>query len=176
MAFQPSRRKTPGSHITKQSKALSSSKKNVEMHLTSMIDMFTILLVFLLKNFSTEGEIMAVSPDLKLPEASFQKKPEQTVMVAVTNKSITLDGRFAANVKDIMNTEELIIPGLKELLDNQASYVKQIAKYNPKVVFKGDVTIQGDKQIPFKLLQKVMYTCGQSEYSNIKLAVIQKEL
>lgn len=175
MAFQPTRRKTPGSHIAKQGKTQETRPKHVELHLTSMIDMFTILLVFLLKNFSAEGEIMAISEDLKLPEASFNKKPVASLIVAVTKEFITLEGEHIIEVKEIINTPELVIPKLKERLEAKANYVKEIAKINPTIIFTGDVTIQGDKAIPFKLLQKIMYTCGQAEYNNIKLATLQKE-
>ena len=45
------------------------------LRLTSMIDMFTILLVFLLQSFSAEGEIMSVAQDLRLPESSAETPP-----------------------------------------------------------------------------------------------------
>jgi biopolymer transport protein ExbD len=150
--------------------------RNIEIRLTSMIDVFTILLVFLLKSFSAEGEIMHVSPDINLPLSTAQKPPLRALIVTVNrNYDIMVEGKHVAKGKEVLKSDDLVIEGLLIELARQKERTEQIAKYNPSVKFTGFVTIQGDKQIPFKLLERIMYTCGQSAYSNINLAVYQKE-
>jgi biopolymer transport protein ExbD len=137
--------------------------------------MFTILVVFLLKSFSTEGEIMTISPDLVLPESIQTKKPERSLILAVNNEVITVEGKKVISVEEVLEMEDILIRPLQRELTKRAELTKAIAAKNPAVQFTGDIIIQGDKKIPFKLLEKVMYTCGQSEYTNMNLAVYTKE-
>ncbi|MFH1612243.1 MAG: biopolymer transporter ExbD [bacterium] len=175
MAFPPSRVRNPGSHIKKQSKSSSSLKKDVPLHLTSMIDMFTILVVFLLKSFSIDGDIMSISPDLKLPESTEIRKPERSVILAVNKQIITVEGKPIISYGDVILQKQILIKPLKDELDKLANMNKLIAEKNKSVKFSGDIIIQGDKNIPFCILEKVMYTCGQSEYINMNLAVYSKK-
>lgn len=175
MAFSPSRARIPGSHIKKQSKSGANLKKDVPLQLTSMIDMFTILVVFLLKSFSVEGEITSISPDLKLPESTEIKKPERSIILAVNKQVITIEGKPIISYGDVLLQKQILIKPVKDELDKLANMNKLIAEKNKTVSFKGDIIIQGDKNIPFCILEKVMYTCGQSEYINMNLAVYSKE-
>ncbi|MBD3392163.1 MAG: biopolymer transporter ExbD [Chitinivibrionales bacterium] len=149
--------------------------KGFRPQLTSLIDVMTILLIYLLKSFSSEGEIITVSKDLMLPESSAEKRPEQTVVITVNNSYVLAEDRRVANVDDVLASDELVIPGLYEWLGNRRAMTQKIEEHSDKVQFKGDITIQGDKRIRFRLLKKIMYTCGQQGYNNFSLAVLRKE-
>ncbi|MFP4415828.1 MAG: ExbD/TolR family protein [Chitinispirillaceae bacterium] len=154
------------------------SQKNLKgfrPQLTSLVDVMTILLIYLLKSFSAEGEIMTVSKELVLPESSAEKKPELTVVIMVNNNYILAENKHIASVDEVLTSKELIIPQLDQWLAQRREMSEHIEKYSTKTKFSGDVTIQGDKRIRFRLLKKIMYTCGQQGYNNFSLAVQRRE-
>lgn len=149
--------------------------KGFKPQLTSLIDVMTILLIYLLKSFSSEGEIITVSKNLILPESSAQKRPELQVTLTVNNNWILAEDTKVADVSEVLDSDELIIDGLYNWLKTRREATEKIELYSSKTRFKGDITIQGDKRIRFRLLKKIMYTCGQQGYNNFSLAVRQKE-
>lgn len=153
------------------------NKRNVQvtLKLTSMIDMFTILLVFLLKSFSAEGQIVTVAPDLILPESTAQKPPQTTSVIAITNELILIDGKQVASVSEYLSSNTLLIPGLANELKNIRAISEKIGEISTDMGFTGKISIQGDKEIPYQLLKKVMYTCGQIGYNDILLTVTKLE-
>lgn len=161
MAFIPSRRKK---HAT--------GPVHVSLNLTSMMDMFTIIVVFLIKTYSTEGQLIHPSKNLTLPSSKIEIPPEVALDVVVSQEWIMVNERPIIKVASIKEGD-LIIPPLKEALLKYATEAKRIEeKYGIK--FTGKVTIQGDKKLPFHTLLKVMATCGRSEYPNMRLVVYQK--
>ena len=81
------------------------------------------------------------------------------------------ENRKIADVQQVLSSEELVIPELNEWLRTRREATELISQYSNTTTFKGDVTIQGDKRIRFRLLKKIMYTCGQQGYNNFSLAV-----
>jgi biopolymer transport protein ExbD len=148
--------------------------QGVKPQLTSLVDVMTILLIYLLKSFSSEGEIVTVSKNLILPESSAQKRPELNVTLTVNSSCIMVEDKVVANVEEELKTEELVIDGLNAWLQTRREATEKISQYSSKTKFKGDITIQGDKRIRFRLLKKIMYTCGQQGYNNFSLAVRKK--
>ena len=145
------------------------------LNLTALIDLFTILVLFLIFNLSSAGDILPVSEKLRLPESVSDTPPEATVNVVITTEDISIEEKRVADVQEVLMSPDLLIKGLKDELDRHAQRAKNMGKATGTRIFEGDVTILGDRLIPFKLLKKVMYTCSQAEFSNIHLAVIQKE-
>jgi biopolymer transport protein ExbD len=145
------------------------------LRLTSMIDLFTILLVFLLKSFSAEGEIMSVAKDLHLPVSTAQKPPRATPILVVTNDWIILDGNPVEKVSTILADQRIVITKLLSELQKIRSFSESLGQLDVNMGFKGEITIQGDKEIPFEVLKKVMFTCGQIGYNNMLLAVNKEE-
>jgi len=157
----------------------SRGKKNMQgckPQLTSLVDVMTILLIYLLTSFSSEGEIITVTKELMLPESSANQKPKLTVVITVNNNYILAENVHVANVDDVLASDDLVIPGLLRWLEGRRLTTETIEKYSDKVKFKGEITIQGDKRIRFRLLKKIMYTCGQQGYNNFSLAVLKKEV
>jgi biopolymer transport protein ExbD len=152
----------------------SKNLKGFKPQLTSLVDLMTVIVVYLVQSFSTEGQIITVSKDLTLPESSAKKPPVLNVNIIVTNKYVLAEDVKVANVDDVLSTDDMVIPQLYEWLGTRREMTEKIEKYSTKTKFKGDVTIQGDKRIRFRLLKKIMYTCGQQGFNNFNLAVQSK--
>jgi biopolymer transport protein ExbD len=149
--------------------------KSFRPQLTSLVDVMTILLIYLLQSFSSEGDIVTVHKDLILPESSATKRPELRVTLTVNNNYILAENVAVANVDDVLTSEELVIPGLYEWLRERREATEKIERYSTTTRFTGEITIHGDRRIRFHLLKKIMYTCGQQGFNNFSLAVRQRE-
>ena len=163
MAFIPSHKKR---HKT--------ASGEVRLQLTSMMDMFTIILVFLLKTYSTHGQLINPSQDLTLPTSEIQQAPEIGMDVIVSADWILVNGRPIIRTPAIQTQEGYLIPQLQqELMRYSREAMHMQEQYGAK--FSGKATIQGDRRLPYRYLIKVMYTCGQSNYPNMRLVVYTKE-
>lgn len=146
------------------------------LHLTSMIDMFTILLVFLLKNYTSEGQIINVSRDLRLPVSTSQQQPRVMSVVAVTTEWILVDGRQVMRIDSVNAESPLVLAPLLDELRQLREVSQKIGDMSAELQgFRGSIVIQGDRDIPFEMLKRIMLTCGQVGYNNMQLAVLQKE-
>ena len=143
--------------------------------LTALVDLFTNLVLFLLYNFAGEASAIPSAERMKLPESLAQLMPRTTLTVMITPSDIFVDGIKVAEVGPVMKEADLLIPALKKEMDTAAQKAKYFAGLSAGNPFEGRVTILGDKHIPFRLLEKVMYTSSQAEFGQIDLAVIQKE-
>ena len=162
VAFPPSRAKKHGKRNTK-----------VSLNLTSMMDMFTILLVFLLEAFSMEGQLIHPSEYLTLPKSTVKQPPELALDVVVSKEWVMVNNQPVVPVAEVEKQSGLVIPELKAKLDVYAREAKKMEELYG-TPFSGKVTIQGDKDLPYETLIKVMATCGRAEYPNMRLAVYQK--
>lgn len=149
--------------------------KGFKPQLTSLVDVMTILLIYLLQSFSSEGDIVTVHKDLILPESSAKKAPDLRVKLTVNNQFLLAEEVKIASVNEILASEELIIPALDAWLLKRREATEKIGRYSTTTKFKGEITIHGDKRIRFRLLKKIMYTCGQQGYNNFSFAVRRHE-
>lgn len=146
----------------------------VRLQLTSMMDMFTIILVFLLKTYSTHGQLVNPSNDLTLPSSRIQAIPELGLDVTVSNDWILVNNKPAARTADVVASEDYLIPAVQQEMLKYATEAEKMERtYGAK--FSGKVTIQGDRNIPYRLLMRVMYTCGQAKHPNMRLVVYKTE-
>jgi biopolymer transport protein ExbD len=144
--------------------------------MTSLVDVLTVLVFFLLKNFSTEGDIITQTKNLELPESSSKMKPEQMLNISISSKHIMVEGTPVALVSEEQERGGNEIPALSKYLDEKRKQTEQIAEYDKNVSFTGKLVIQGDRAIPYWLLQKVLATCGDNGYSSFSLAVMKKDV
>lgn len=146
------------------------------LNITSMLDMFTILIIFLLKSYSAEGIILTIPADLHLPQSTTQSAPEPGLVVEVSRNALVVDGKILdVDLNAIQHSEKLIIDNLYEHLMTKTRQYEEISKLNPNAGFTGRLILEGDREIPFRLLKKILYTCGQAGFINQSLAVFQKE-
>lgn len=140
----------------------------LDMNLVSLIDVFTILIFFLLSNSGVET-LPAAS--VHLPESTAKKDPKETLVVVVNATEITVEGRKVADVAPLVNSKDDLIPGLKSELDLVSARPVALAQNDMNA---HSVTIMGDKDIPYQLLRKVMYTAAVANFTNVSFAVNQK--
>ena len=164
MAFYPSKIKR---HRKKSSDA--------NLSLTSMMDIFIVILLFLLKSYSATEQIIATDESFHLPTSESKMDPRASLNIKINRDVIVLGNEEIASSRHVLENPDLLIDPLYKRLLREADRSKFIASQNLSVKFQGEITIQGDREIPFLLLKKVMYTCSRAEYGNISLAVINKE-
>lgn len=140
------------------------------LNLVSLMDIFTILVFFLLVN-SSDGEVLPTTRNVQLPESIAEQKPRQNVVVMISGMDILVQGSRVASLRDISEDNDLIDP-LVQALDTQ--YNKHLLPTTTDKPAAQEITIMGSKDIPYKLLKKVMASCTQAGYERISLAVLQK--
>ena len=150
---------------------LRNRKKITKMNLTSLMDVFTILVFFLLVN-SGSVELVEAPKDVKLPESRVETKPRETVVIFVSKEDVLVQGKIVARVADILEgqaaTIDPITARLAELRENI------VGPSTMAVAASQEVTILADKAVPFVVIRKIMSTCTGEGYENVSLAVIQK--
>jgi len=146
-------------------------KHKTDLNLTSLMDVFTILVFFLLVNQSAV-EVLEPPKEIKLPDSVVEAKPRQTLVIMVSEQMILVQGEPTVSVADILATKDEIIRPVLERL----SQIRQttIGLSTEAVAKTNEVVILAHKTIPFKVLKKLMSTCTVSGYTKISLAVIQK--
>jgi len=138
-----------------------------------MMDILTVLLLFLLKSFVVEGEAITPIPGVDLPESSSDTQPKSAVVIAIFDDNIMMDGKVVASVTKSTSSGDLFIEPLADQLDAARDVAEAIARRRGSdEEFIGKVSIQGDRDINFAILQRVMYTCSLSGFEEISLAVI----
>jgi biopolymer transport protein ExbD len=147
------------------------NKGSAVLNLVSLMDIFTILVFFLLVN-SSDVETLPNAKDVQLPESIAEEKAKETVVILIGEEDILVQGTPVAKVADVMNIQGNDIPALREALKSQND---RVLRREAKDDIAGrEVTIMGDKEIPYRLLKKVMATCTASDYGQISLAVLQR--
>ena len=145
--------------------------KSAPLNLVALMDIFTILVFFLLVN-SSSVEVLPNAKDVQLPESIAEEKAKETVVIIIGDEDIIVQGTPVAKVADVMATAGNDIPELRQALLSQNDRV--LRREAQEDIAGREVTIMGDKDIPYRLLKKVMATCMQSDYGQISLAVLQK--
>ena len=157
---------------TRRIKRMSRNRvKITKMNLTSLMDVFTILVFFLLVN-SGSVELLEAPKNVKLPESRVETKPRETVVIFVSKEDVLVQGEVVARVTDILEGQtastDPITVRLAELRDNI------VGPSTMAVAGSQEVTILADKSVPFVVIRKIMSTCTDEGYENVSLAVIQK--
>ena len=144
-----------------------------ELNLTSMVDMLTILVVFLLQTFSASGELLSVQKNIVLPEASNFKDLEQAEVIAVSRDVVTFRGKPVADAAEL-NRENTVDWKITDLHDQLVTLKNNYKLLHPSEEFPGSVIVQSDKQVDFKIMKKVLFTCGVAGYKNVNFAVNER--
>jgi len=146
-------------------------RKVTGLNLTPLMDVFTILVFFLLFH-SSGGDILETPKQIKLPDSVVETKPRETVVIMVSPEVVVVQGEAVANTPELLDDSVRMVAGITERLEQ---IERNIIGINTKAVAEGkEITVLADKTIPFKVLKKIMSTCTGSGYGRISLAVIQK--
>jgi biopolymer transport protein ExbD len=146
-------------------------KKLPGLNLTSLMDVFTILVFFLLFN-SGSSEVLEAPKEIKLPDSVVEAKPRDTVVILVSPDIVLVQGEAVITIGELLETKHDLIAPITERLKHLERNIIGIS--TQAVVDSKEVTILADKAIPFHVLKKIMSTCTNSGYGKISLAVIQK--
>lgn len=137
------------------------------LKMTALMDIFSTLLLFLLKSFVAEGQATTVTPGVTLPSSVAQAELHDAPVIAVTNEFITLEGNVIVVSEMALQSADLELPPLYEALVTLRESIQPREGEVPRVV------IQGDRGIEFRLLQRVMYTSQLAGWPDVSLAVLQ---
>ena len=146
-------------------------KKVTGLNLTSLMDVFTILVFFLL--FHASGsDVMEAPKQIKLPDSVVETKPRETVVILVSPETVLVQGKAVMNTPELLNAKMETVVEITERLKQIEQNI--IGTSTKAAVESKEVTILADKTIPFQVLKKIMSTCTASGYGRISLAVVQK--
>ena len=146
------------------------------VNLTSMMDILTTLLFFVLLSFVSGGESSTPPPGITLPKSTADQATRTSLLVAVDGQSILVGGQRVATVEEALAGRELLIEPLARHLVAMRSQMDDLdrRKGGDPDVAPHLVTLQGDASVEFRVLQRVMYTLDQSGFPDIALAVLKK--
>ena len=141
------------------------------LNLVSLMDVFTILVFFLLVN-SSSSDVMEPPKNIQLPDSIVETKPRETVVVMITPDQVLVQGDPVIATQDVLESKEPVISEIKERLALQQ---KKVIGISTKTVSQSkEVTVLAQRTVPFRLIKKVMASCPSAGYEKISLAGIQK--
>lgn len=143
------------------------------INLVSLMDIFTILVFFLLVN-SSDGEVLPTHKSVNLPESIAEEKPRETLVVMITGSDILIHGTVIASIDTVLQETGSTSAVLQTALEEQAHRTRSPKRGDAPAL--REATIMGDREIPYRLLKKVMATCTRAGYGRISLAVLQRPL
>jgi biopolymer transport protein ExbD len=156
--------------MAKRNKRLLQAPK---LNLVSLMDIFTILVFFLLVN-SGDVEVLQTDKSIKLPMSVSEQVPENNLIVLVSADQLLVGGQKVADIKDLVASKDQAFAPLTKELSYQA---QKAGPLSPEKQIAGrPVTIMADQGVPYSTLKKVMATCAMADYRDIALAVTQKQV
>jgi biopolymer transport protein ExbD len=160
-----------GSPLEKRAERRERNHSSVDLNLVALIDIFTILIFFLLSNMA-EVQALPSSKAVSLPLSSAEKAPMETLVVVVNDADLIVDGRRVAAVADVLRSDDDVIAPLKAELDLLAG--RRVVQQDRADEARA-ITIMGDKDIPYRLLRRVMVTCARAGFSDVAFAVQRRD-
>jgi biopolymer transport protein ExbD len=146
---------------------------NAELNVVPMVDMMTMLVIFLLQQYSAVGEVLYMQKDIKLPDARHGQMIEMAPVVAISADQVVVTGQKVADIADMeRDSGYLNIPALEERLRDEKKRWDFIHQSDPDKKWDGVVNIQADKKVPFRIVKRVMYSCGVAGYFNLNFAAL----
>jgi biopolymer transport protein ExbD len=150
-------------------------KGDAAINLVSMIDMLTVLVFFLLVYSTEQVEVLPSSKDVQLPKSIAETEVHHAVIVIVSEEDVLMHGKSVGKISEIVASEGVIIPGLQAELEAEAdAMLMQAGETEEEKIAERRVTIMADKDLPYRLLKKVMATSTAARYGQLSLAVLQK--
>jgi biopolymer transport protein ExbD len=135
----------------------------IKPQMTSLIDILTLLLVFLIQSFNAEGTLITPSSDLELPLSSSKQPPVPTMMIEITHDAVIAEGKQLASNISFAASPDLLVSSVYAWLSRQKS-----ADGVPK-----RIVIQCDREIEFNIVKRVMYTCSKAGFTDFSVLVIE---
>lgn len=147
------------------------NRAEAQLNLIPMIDILSVMVSFLLV-YSTNVEVVQNSKGIEIPQSISERQPRTTVVVMLTKDDMFVQGERIASVADIRATQGDIIEPLRAALKRPTLIGRETAEQD---LAQREITVMGDKSLPYEVLKKVMRTCTDADYGRISLAVLQKD-
>jgi biopolymer transport protein ExbD len=147
-------------------------RKRPALNLVSLMDIFTILVFFLLVSSSNVQQLPS-KKDIRLPTSVATQAPKETLVIFVNKEKILLQGREVATIADEIDKEDILIKGLVDELTFQSSRATIIEDTQQADTGKA-ITVMGDEEISYQLLRKILASCREVNYTHIAFATMQK--
>jgi len=146
---------------------------NAELNVVPMVDMMTMLVIFLLQQYSATGEVLYMQKDIRLPDARHGQMIEQAPTIAISADQVVATGQKVADVADLEHDAGYLnIPALEERLREDRKRWDFIHQSDANRKWDGIVNIQADQKVPFRIVKRVMYSCGVAGYFNLNFAAL----
>ena len=149
------------------------SDRTASLNMVSLMDIFTILVFFLLINASS-SEILPTPKAIRLPESIAEKTPKENLVIMVNRNDIHIQGELVAKASAVLANKSNLIQPLVQALQQIKQEKKARSRPTSKPMHQRGVTIMGDRKIPYALLKKIMLSCASANFDNISLAVVHK--
>lgn len=143
---------------------------NAELNVVPMVDMMTMLVIFLLQQFSATGEVLFMQKDIALPDSRHGQTIEMAPVITISGTEITVIGKKVADIADLERDGYLNIPGVEESLRDEKKRWDFLHQQDPDKRWDGIVNVQADKAVPFRTVKRVMHSCGVAGYFNVNFA------
>jgi len=143
--------------------------------ITSLVDVFVIVLVYLIRSVSSEGSLMTSADNLVLPMSQRSKSPTEISLTIIGDqKHITVDDQVLMNTEDVHKQDSLLVKPVLDLLTKKREEERKAEVLGLIKEATGKVVVQFDKNTPYDIVTKIMATCGYAGYNNVKFAVSKK--
>jgi biopolymer transport protein ExbD len=149
---------------------------NVDLNVVPMVDMMTMLVIFLLQQFSATGEVLYMTKDIKLPDARHGQQIEVMPVVAISSSQVVVSGQKVAEVSELeKDPSQIIAPLVEKLRDEKKrwDFIHQNDRDREKN-WKGEVNVQADVKVPFRVLRRVMASAAEAGYGNVNFATVEE--
>ena len=151
-----------------------------DLNIYPMLDMMTIILVFLLMSYTASPVTLDGVDNLVPPTSSTTSSPKETVAITISKSHVLIDNKAVLNLADFKVADSdkpegangMLIAPLKQALEMKVKRLKQIAALQ-SAPFTGELSVIADQHVPYRLLMEVLYTAGQAELSNYRFIVIE---
>ena len=149
---------------------------NADLNVVPMVDMMTMLVIFLLQQFSATGEILYMQKDIRLPDARHGQLIEVAPVVAISAAQVVVSGQKVADVADLDRDPTAVISPLVEKLRDEKKrweFIHQNDVDRDKN-WKGEVNVQADVKVPFRVVRRVMASAAEAGYGNVNFATMEE--
>lgn len=143
------------------------NKAVAALNLTALMDIFTILLIFLLVNNNNAAKLPD-NQDIQLPESTAQELPSDVLIIQVSPTSVVIDGRKIADTQAVKAQQERTVDALVEELKFRASRALALAPDEER-----EIMIQADRDVPYAVIKKLMRSCMETPYTKVAFAVLK---
>ena len=156
--------------MSRRAKRMERSHKRLKtppLNLVSLMDIFTILVFFLLVSSSNSYQLPETK-NLKLPTSKSANVPDETLIISITQNDILLSGKHVETIANVLSDESNSIPNLKQQL--------ALIGINQKDTLNKKITVMSDENVPYAVIRKILTTCQESQYTRIAFAALQQDL